>query len=219
MTPNRSLPRSGLANRAEGHRLAAMRIAPALAAVSLLFAGLSGCVEGSQSGPANDQTKLTAPRPTPSQPRPLAVPQPAPIPVAAEWVDRPISVGDWNYRAEAGGSAALFGAVGQSAEFIVRCDRASNRILLSRGGASAGSMTVRATSGLKSFTTEADTQGSIGRAVAALTPQDNHLDAMIFSRGRFLISANNAADLIVPAWPEIARVVEDCRPAIYAPPQ
>ncbi len=196
-----------------------MRIALYLAGISLLVAGLSGCVEGSQSGPAADQPRLSAPRPAPVQPRPVTAAPPVAVQSTAEWVDRPISAGDWSYRAEPSGSAALFGAVGQSAEFIVRCDRASNRMLLSRGGALAGSMTVRATSGLKSFVTQSDAQGSIGRAVATLAPQDNHLDAMIFSRGRFLISANNATDLIVPAWPEIARVVEDCRPTVYAAPQ
>jgi hypothetical protein len=196
-----------------------MRIVVEIAGVSLLLIGLSGCVDGSNSGPVSDQPRLTAPRPAPVPPRPTPIAPPATTQTAAEWVDRPISNGDWNYRPEPSGSAALFGASGQAADFIVRCDRAANRVLLSRGGATVGSMTVRATSGLKSFATQADAQGSIARAVATLAPQDTHLDAMIFSRGRFLISANNAADLIVPAWPEIARVVEDCRPAVYAAPQ
>lgn len=196
-----------------------MRIAVKIAGISLLIIGLSGCVDGSNSGPVSEQPRKAAPRPVSVTPRPIPTVPPATIQTAAEWVDRPISKGDWNYRLEPSGSAALFGSSGQAADFIVRCDRAASRILLSRGGATVGNMTVRATSGLKSFVTQADAQGSIGRAVATLAPQDAHLDAMIFSRGRFLISANNAADLIVPAWPEIARVVEDCRPAVYAAPQ
>ncbi len=51
-----------------------------------------------------------------------------------------------------------------------------------------------------------------------VTSNDPLLDALAFSRGRIgvivLQSAGSpvqSVQLVVPAWPEIARVVEDCR--------
>ena len=47
--------------------------------------------------------------------------------------------------------------------------------------------------------------------VARLAVSDPLLDQMAFSRGRFTVEAAGAPLLIVPAWPELARVIEDCR--------
>jgi hypothetical protein len=55
----------------------------------------------------------------------------------------------------------------------------------------------------------AERQGT--NAVAALSPRDTLLDWMAFSRGRFMVQSSGAPTLYVPAWPELARVVEDCR--------
>ena len=46
---------------------------------------------------------------------------------------------------------------------------------------------------------------------ARLNPGDPVLDAMVFSRGRFAVEAPGTPLLVVPAWPEPARVIEDCR--------
>ena len=40
---------------------------------------------------------------------------------------------------------------------------------------------------------------------------DPLLDAIAFSRGRFTVESESGAMLVLPAWPEPARVVEDCR--------
>lgn len=44
-----------------------------------------------------------------------------------------------------------------------------------------------------------------------LEARDPLLDAMAFSNGRFAINAASERALVVPAWPEITRVIEDCR--------
>ena len=50
------------------------------------------------------------------------------------------------------------------------------------------------------------------RALAAELPSDDPLlDEMAFSRGRFTVEAEGLEPLILPAWPEPARVVDDCR--------
>jgi hypothetical protein len=43
-----------------------------------------------------------------------------------------------------------------------------------------------------------------------MATRDPLLDQMAYSRGRFMLAAGGQ-ELIVPAWPEVARVVEDCR--------
>jgi len=37
------------------------------------------------------------------------------------------------------------------------------------------------------------------------------LDQIAYSRGRFAIEIAGLEPLIVPAWPEVGRVIEDCR--------
>ena len=156
-----------------------------------------------------------APVPPPPKPVVMVPPTvPPPAPVAADWIDRPITPGDWAYRRDERGSVAMFGVVGADADFLIRCVTATKRIYLSRSGAFpagvTGQMTIRASTGLKSYgvTNNGDTPPYVS---AFLTPDDAHLDAIAFSRGRFLVAVKGATDLIIPAWPEIAHVIEDCR--------
>jgi hypothetical protein len=155
------------------------------------------------------------PVPPPSKPVVMAPkPAPVPAPIAADWIDRAITPGDWAYRRDDRGSVAMFGVVGADADFLIRCVTATKRIYLSRSGAFpdgvTGQMTIRASTGLKSYgiTNNGDTPPYVS---AFLTPDDAHLDAIAFSRGRFLVAVKGAADLIIPAWPEITHVIEDCR--------
>ena len=53
--------------------------------------------------------------------------------------------------------------------------------------------------------------GSQPTLVVALPARDPLLDAIVFSRGRFAVEAQGFAPIYAPTWPEIARVVEDCR--------
>jgi hypothetical protein len=47
--------------------------------------------------------------------------------------------------------------------------------------------------------------------VATLQARDPLLDAIALSRGRFAVETGGLETLYLPAWPEITRVVEDCR--------
>jgi hypothetical protein len=53
--------------------------------------------------------------------------------------------------------------------------------------------------------------GGETRLVVRVPARDPLLDAMAFSRGRWRIEAEGRASLTVPSWPEVARVIEDCR--------
>ena len=46
---------------------------------------------------------------------------------------------------------------------------------------------------------------------ASVPARDPLLDAMAFSRGRFAVEVSGGPTLVVPAYPEVTRVIEDCR--------
>jgi hypothetical protein len=139
--------------------------------------------------------------------RPVPVPQPETPPAPADWRDAPLSPGEWSYAGGGAGASASFGPVGD-AGFIVHCDGA-RRITLARRAAAgtATALTLRTTGGVRSFA--ARSEG--GALVATLSASDPFLDALVFSRGRFTVEAAGLPTLILPAWPEPARVIEECR--------
>lgn len=132
--------------------------------------------------------------------------------LAGDWRDWPLTPGTWVYRQDARGSIALFGLAGADAALTLRCDRAAGRIFLSRKGAPAAAppFVVRTTSTVRSAASQA-TGGTPPYVAIALNPADRLLDAMAYSRGRFVLEAGDMAPLVVPAWAEFARVIEDCR--------
>lgn len=129
-----------------------------------------------------------------------------------DWRDWPLTPGDWVYRPDARGSIALFGVPGADAVLTLRCDRAGGAIYLSRQGTATGAaaMTVRTTSLVRTLTMT-PTGGIPAYVAVALTPRDGLIDAMGFSRGRFVVEQPGYPTLVVPAWAEILRVAEDCR--------
>lgn len=178
-----------------------MRIRFSLALLTLL----AGCV----STPAP---------PPPPPPRPVPTPTPAPAPPPppvqrGDWQDWPATPGNWVYRQDDRGGLALFGAANTGAQFMIRCDRAAQRVYLSRAGAvPAGSapMTIR-TSAQASSHIVRNTGGQPPYVALDVAPRDPLLDRMAFSRGRFVVEVTGLPLLVVPAWPEVSRVIEDCR--------
>jgi hypothetical protein len=71
-------------------------------------------------------------------------------------------------------------------------------------------MTVRATDASRAYPAQAS-MALPGYISAELAAKDPMLDAMVYSRGAFLISLAGIEDLIAPTWAEFARVVEECR--------
>ena len=163
--------------------------------LSILFlAGCAACVP-----------KREAPPPAP--PPVTVAPPPVAAPLAAKWEDWPVAPGDWAYRRDARGSIALFGPAGADARFTVRCDRQQGRFYLSRAGSSSGAMTVRTTSTTRAIPAR-PTEGSLA---AELPASDTLVDAMGFSRGRFVVETPGQPPLVMPSWAEVLRVAEDCR--------
>jgi hypothetical protein len=134
-----------------------------------------------------------AERPPVYAPPPRQAPPPPPQPVVG-WEDMALTPGEWTYREE--GPRASYGP------FTVRCERAGRRIVLSRAGAT-GALVIRTSFGARTL--------SAGASGAVLPASDPFLDQILFSRGRFAVEAEGQARLIVPTWPEPARVVDECR--------
>lgn len=94
---------------------------------------------------------------------------------------------------------------------VLRCERPGTVTLL-RAGAGKGQVPM-------TVLTPGSTRSIMGVAQAGPPPviavtfpaRDPLLDAMAFSRGRFAIETLGLPTLYVPSWPEVSRVVEDCR--------
>lgn len=168
---------------------------------------LGGLVLAASCAPKAERSPPQQPPQQPVRPPP-AIPVPARV---EDWRDLPLTPGAWIYRNEAGGSQALFGTANSEAYFILRCDRTRRQVTLSRQGAASGNMmTVRTTSGARNLPMAVQAE-PLQPVFAATAASDRFLDDIAFSRGRFTIQVPGTPMLVVPAWPEPARVIEDCR--------
>jgi hypothetical protein len=107
----------------------------------------------------------------------------------------PLAAGQWTYVATASGGEARFGS-----HLSLLCDKPTRTVTITRPGAPAAALTV-----------VTDTQVRSIPPNGRLSAYDPLLDAMAFSRGRYLVSDGSAAVLAIPSWPEAARAIEDCR--------
>lgn len=166
-----------------------LRILVALSASALAIA----CVPQPEAAP-----------PPPPPPTPAPSPAPAPPP-AADWRDIPLTPGTWTYAS----GAAAFGPAGGAPLFRMRCDRTARQVILIRAGTAApGGLTLRTSSSQRTLPVAAETDAPLATRLAA---NDRFLDDIAFSRGRFTVVADGLPTLVIPAWAEPARVIEDCR--------
>ncbi|ANY20254.1 hypothetical protein A6F68_01743 [Tsuneonella dongtanensis] len=157
-----------------------------------------------------------APEPTPAPPiaRPTPAPTPTPTPTTAyaNWMDAPQTAGDWFYRKGGTTTAALFGESGTDARFAITCVLGQRRVTLARAGAAAEPMPMRIrTETTDRAITATPATGELPSLIATLGSSDPLLDAIAFSKGRFAVEVPGQAALYLPSWPEITRVIEDCR--------
>jgi len=173
-------------------------------AATLLMVGLASCV-------APEQKPAPRPAPLPPSSPPPALPA---APPQQDWRDVPLTPGDWSWRGTPGQSSiAQYGAAGQTALFAVRCDLATRNIVFSRGGiAPTPNAAMSFTTSYGSFAyTGANGGGQPPAIVAQAGARDPHMDQIAFSRGRFLVDVAGQSRLVLPSWPEVSRVIEDCR--------
>lgn len=172
------------------------------AAAVILAGGLAGCVPASAP---------PAPAPPPA-PQPSPAPPPAPPPQAPafdNWIDAPQTPGTWRYQRQTTRSEAVFVGSNDAPLLRLRClaDSKSMALSLPESGAARPVATIRAQTATRTIAAQ-----PAGReTIVALDPRDSLLDAMAFARGRFAVEATDLPPLYLPSWPEVSRVIEDCR--------
>ncbi len=159
---------------------------------------------------------VRAPEPTPAPPvaraSPTPAPSPSPVPTHATWIDAPQTPGDWYYRSGGGTTRALFGDPGADARFALTCNLAQRSVTLARAGSTTGAsqLNIR-TEFTDRALAAAPSTGEIPAVEARVGARDSILDAMAFSKGRFAVEVAGLDPLYLPSWPEVTRVIEDCR--------
>jgi hypothetical protein len=118
--------------------------------------------------------------------------------------------GSWVYSQTAGGSEASFLNASALPQLTIRCTRATRRITIAKpASVAAPFLTVWTSAQTRAL--PASFNPATQRLSADVAVYDPLLDAIAFSRGRFGVSVSGTPPLVMPAWAEVARVVEDCR--------
>ncbi|WP_137679596.1 hypothetical protein [Aurantiacibacter suaedae] len=179
-----------------------------LAALAALGLSLGGCV-ASPPAPVAAPAQTPAPAPAP-QPQPTAAPTQAVTPAYDNWMDAPQTPGDWSFRLIPTGALAQFGSDPANPLFGLECVKATRQVLLHVPRASGGAMLLRTESMDRTLEPASLPSGPsyVRYLVAARDPL---LDAMAFSKGRFAAQVSGGLAYYLPAWPEVTRVVEECR--------
>ena len=129
---------------------------------------------------------------------------------ATDFSYSPVSPGSWSYRAVAGGSQASFVDGTGTTRMVIACGKVSRLVTISRiSAAPAANLTFWTSSLSRDLGARFDQRA--GRVIAQVGALDALLDALTFSRGRFASMMPGSPVLVLPAGPEIAHVVEDCR--------
>jgi hypothetical protein len=118
--------------------------------------------------------------------------------------------GNWTYAAVSGGSEASFANPSGVVQLSLHCTRATRRISISKP-ASGPTASVNLWTSAGTRDVPAVFNPTTGRLALDVGAYDSILDSMANSRGRIGITVGNPPPLVVPAWPELARVIEDCR--------
>lgn len=155
----------------------------------------------------SEQRIIPSPAPTPTA-KPLPAPTPAGPRFRGDWRDAPITPGDWRWGMEGNQSVARFA----NGALVLRCDPATRTVSLQRAGSAQAPvpMTLLTTNGNRQLSAT-PLAGPPPVLSVSFGGRDAVLDAIAFSRGRFAVEAAGLTTLYVPSWPEISRVVEDCR--------
>lgn len=154
---------------------------------------------------------IPAPMPSPS-PTATSSYLPLPPPRITNWRDAPITPGTWHWRMEGNRSVARFGLPDSAAALVMSCNRDAGSVTLIRPGAATGTVPMTIQTSTVNRTLSAAAEPGLPPVIALTLPaRDGLLDAMAFSRGRFVIETAGLPTLYVPSWTEVSRVIEDCR--------
>ncbi|MCZ8019360.1 hypothetical protein [Novosphingobium sp.] len=175
---------------------------------------LSGAVAALLLAGCAARTPPPAPAPVAS-PEPAPAPSPAPPPPprpAGDWREAPITPGTWRWSMVDGQSTARFAQPGLTPLVELTCLRDRGVVRLAHAGEATMPVPLVLVTTSGTFPLLSDPAAGTAKQVAVLIPaRDRSLDALAFSRGRFAIEVTGLSPSYLPAWPEVARVIEDCR--------
>src|SRR5437588_4663017 len=118
--------------------------------------------------------------------------------------------GSWSYAAASDGSEAVFADTSGRPQTWVHCARATRHVTIAKASSAAAPLLNVWTSS-QTRSVAASFMPATARLTIDLGASDPLLDAMANSRGRIGLTAGTPPPLVVPAWAEVARVIEDCR--------
>jgi hypothetical protein len=118
--------------------------------------------------------------------------------------------GNWSYAATPDGSEATFANGGGAPQLWVHCTRSTRQVSIAKAATAAAPFIAVWTSS-QTRSVPASFNPATGRLTIQLGAGDSLLDALSNSRARLGFTVGSEPPLVVPAWAEPARVVEDCR--------
>ncbi|THD37851.1 MAG: hypothetical protein E7773_02405 [Sphingomonas sp.] len=139
-------------------------------------------------------------------PPPVRLP-PAPLPLASDWNDWPFTPGQWRYVQRPEITQAQFDT---DADVVsISCNRAGRQVELT--GILPGPVTIRTTTMTRTVAPTGNFRSDQPAMGVSFAASDPLLDAITFSRGRFVIEQAGRRPAVLPPHAEIGRVIEDCR--------
>ncbi|WCT72829.1 hypothetical protein PQ455_14460 [Sphingomonas naphthae] len=138
----------------------------------------------------------------------------APVALSQDWREAAVTVGRWSFVADPRGPQAVFGRPGVEPDVVLRCDLGRRMVAVTLPGTGAQTLTVQTSSGngqVPAVAMPGSLPGGPPYQGAWFAARDPFLDRIAFSRGRLAIGVSGRPALILPAWAEPTRVVEDCR--------
>jgi len=134
--------------------------------------------------------------------------QTAAPPVSTDYTYAIPLAGNWTYGATGGDVTFLNSSA--MPQLTLRCDRTTRRVSISKPASVAVPfLSVWTSSATRNV--PASFNPATQRVTIELSSYDPLLDALAFSRGRIAVYVAGSPALVLPAWPEVARVIEDCR--------
>jgi hypothetical protein len=118
--------------------------------------------------------------------------------------------GSWVYSTVTAGSAVTFANLAAQPQVTISCTRPTRSVTIAKPAAGAAPFLFVWTSA-QSRNLPASYNPATARLSATLSAYDPLLDGIAFSRGRMAFGISGQPAVVVPAWAEAARVVEDCR--------
>jgi hypothetical protein len=113
---------------------------------------------------------------------------------------------------QGGRSTASFGQPGALVLVELQCDRAGGIVRLSHSGRVTRPVPLMLVTTFGTYPLEGLVNPAVpDRIVATIPVGDRRLDALAHSRGRFGVEVAGFDPSYLPSWPEVSRVVEDCR--------